>query len=464
MRRIFYFKLLILVVAVTHGLLSFAQDPQLDEESLSHLWTDAWRVSGATEIRPYYQFTGANTKPWRLNGDAYLTLEIDLLPQVSIAISPFLRIPVRLSQPPAPPSWREGPLIDLQDSYLKFDLDNVFVRFGFLLVPWVVTEGAQLNNRLNPMDYRVGQDFAPNQRAKMSQWGLVASTFFDSVELEGVFFVHNNPSAGSLIASEQGGADIGRYQGAFFNRPPAGTIKILQARETITQPQIFFLTPSVGLALKFRWAEIDWGVNGAWHYNDIPSITTNEDLYFEHTASMGLFAVYGFSLGILKLEALAQPKIDDFGGKTTLLYDSAQNITSQNFDFYALGAAFESGYGETITASIELFDVMWVGDRNGSAMVGLAPFDPKPGIFFNRLATALVLGGDIASTDLHWRIKSEFGISQPDILGYGEFRYTFVPSGLYIGVFSALFSGVADSPGDFRKDASKIGMFFGFQV
>jgi len=467
-----YDKLRVLSIAsiwLFMGTLSFAQENSNVVENNESLVKERWLVGANIEIRPYYQAIESQLDPWRSFGTARLNTELNFLPDIEILVAPFMRIPFKSKNP-----WEscdklpaQRAFVSLDDSFLKVKAEHLQVRFGYLVIPWSVSKASQLNNRLNPIDYRLGPDYPLFEQGKMPQWGSVATFIMEPFTIEALVLFHHDASLGSLIASEQGGVRIGRYQGAFFptqlNMHGEGWLK---SRSELHEELPFFDTPSAGLGLKFNIAHMDIGVNGAWHFDEVPSLTADNHLHYSHTATFALSVIYDLEEVIFKAEALIQPIMGSFGGKPTLFLAPDHSIYSQSSSFYALSLAVDAVYSHWISASLEIFDMLWWCVSSQGHMLGLEPLRARvtERDFFNRLALGIVASGVIPWTVLSWNIRGEIGLSQLDFLGQAELRYNLLPSPAYLGLNGTLFDGIPGGPGWFRKKASKAGIFFGVDV
>lgn len=396
-------------------------------------------------------------------------------------------------------------VLDVYEAYAKVNLGVGAVQLGRLVLPWGRTQVAALGDRLNPVDHRRGPSFVDPVRGKQPQYGVSLRSSLGEVSFEGVALVAFEPTEGSLAASDQGGVQLNRYQGALIRSPArAGGLLDGDERASITAPLDPLQTMTLGVRARRRVGDVDVGVSLVWGMDETPTLNFDPDVArflareayaergvpvadlplnpcstsvgtcigpqsigYARTASAVVNAEWGLGVVILKGEFLAQPNLENVGvpsirGKNTILV-SEDGLTSRGLSHYAVAVAAEAGFFEWVTGSLEVFDRMWVGvpqEQNIWGVELLTP-DPLPERIVHRFALGASLHGTVLDNAVHWRLRGEAGVLQPDVLVHAQVQYLLPVFDLYLGARAQGFTGFPGSPGWMRQDASSIAIFVG---
>lgn len=397
-------------------------------------------------------------------------------------------------------------VLDVYEAYAKINLGVGAVQLGRLVLPWGRTQVAALGDRLNPVDHRRGPSFVDPVRGKQPQYGVSLRSSLGEVSFEGVALVAFEPTEGSLAASDQGGIRPNRYQGALVRSPArAGGLFDGDERASITAPLDPLQTMTLGVRARRRVGDVDVGVSLVWGMDETPTLDFDPDvarflareayaergmaaadlplnpcsstsgatcigpqaISYARTASAVLNAEWGLGIVILKSEFLAQPNLEVFGvpsirGKNTILV-TEDGLASRGLSHYAAAFAAEAGFFEWVTGSVEVFDRMWVGvpqEQNIWGVELLTP-DALPERIVHRLAVGASLHGTVFDNAIHWSLRGEAGVLQPDVLVHAQVHYLLPVFDLYLGARAQGFAGLPGSPGWMRQDASSIAIFVG---
>jgi hypothetical protein len=385
-----------------------------------------------------------------------LTSDIDL------QLSAFGRVPVQANAP------HIDAFLDLYDTYLKLKQPGFTFTVGYLRTPWSVLRGSAVNDRLNPVDYRRGVDFAKDGFGRIPQWGFQLSGQLRGFSLEGVYQFWRRPDPASHVFNEQDGVQIGRYQGGLAaTRADLAMLGIKDIEETKLP---WFSQPTVGFAIRRQFGDFDTGVNFVWGFEEVPRLefVANPDkLILSPHRSLSLGGELTVSLGIviLKAEAVVTPKIADDVGKATLVKSGGQ-LLSQSLSGATLALGVDAEYGDSLSGSIELIDTAWFNVAPNTYVYTIE--DPSAANadyrFVQRLALALALEGKLFDSVLLWSFRGEVGLIRPDILSTIDLQHNFRDTGFYVGAFANLFFGVNQGVGWFRSSATECGIKFGYQL
>ena len=466
---------------------------------LGRVW-ESWHVGLDFDVLGTVQMVEPEDGPWRVLGSAWL--ESWLLPakNLSFYANGFARAAVD-----GTPSGRVVPFADLYEAYAKINVDRAVVTLGRIVVPWGRTQAAALGDRLNPPDQRRGPPFPDPARQKQPMVGGTMRTSLGSLGIEVVAFPQHQPSEGSLAASNQGGVRIARYQTALIRSPArAGGLLVEDDRARLLADPVLLQSASLAGRVWRRVGDVDISGSVVWGFDETPRLHLRPDVAralanellqlrplpsddtplacgveltlgcvgnrgaLEHgrATSLSLDASLGLGIIIVRAEATAWPDIGTLGGKTAILVDDL-GLRSDRLSQYAAALAIEGSIGEAIDGSLELFDVLWDGVPPSALLWGVEPLATTASStstgprMVHRLAGAANLGGAFFEDRVHWKVRGEVGILQPDVLVSAELRYRLPVLGLYVGGRTDVFTGVAGSPGWFRQDASMVGVFVG---
>ena len=340
--------------------------------------------------------------PFRLLGSGLVTAGIKPTDYLTFQISALGRVPLETNYVDA--------FARLSDSFIRLELFDWSLSVGNLVIPWSGTRATMLNNRVNPIDYHCGPDFTSSITGRIPQWGALVRGSIWETDIQALVFARYTPNDSSLVASQQGGVQIGRYQSLW---------------PTPFSPDSFW-GPTLGLRVHRNLNDaLSGGMNILWGYNQFFSIPSHT---LTHELSVGLDASYQLGTVVLQSELLFEHN------KTTWLATHSKDL---NVISGAIGIEME--YGDWISGSLELLDVCWLG-------------------LMNRLAIATSLEGTVTNL-IAWQIKGEVGILQPDILTTVDVHHNWSNLGLSAGIFSNIYAGTQNSPGWMRREATTIGLF-----
>ncbi|MBN4077366.1 hypothetical protein JYT19_00475 [Sulfobacillus acidophilus] len=422
-----------------NSLIVIEENEEYEPHEIKHI-SDGF-AHGTFKLPALYQFTAKENHPFRILPSILLKVGGSISVDLDVSISGFTRAIVGLYPAKYNFDWQ------IYDSYLKFHNNDLSVHVGYLVVPWEVTQGIGLLNRLNPIDYRQGPMFGPNFEGRMPQLGALIQTSFFGVGFEAAGFFHHTPSRGCFVSSQIGGLQIGHYQQALIQLPKGGeTFFSGEDRSKFLTPSAFF-APSLAFLLKKNFGSVDARLSGVWNFNEVPFFNfTNNTLFYTRTATLGFGAIWSLGAILLKAEGLVQPKI--WGGKTTTL-QKGNEFNSANLDHLAFVVGIEGSYGELFSGSFELLNKNWLGVNEDEVLFGVG----KP----SRLALAVVFEGKFAQ-NWQWKLKGEAGIIEPDFLMNSDFLYHFKNIDFKTGVFANIFAGSYNTPGWLMNSSSQIGI------
>ena len=467
---------------------------------LGRTW-EAWHIAADTEIFAAGQLTDAVDGPWRVLGSTWV--ESWLLPAQNLSFygTAFGRVAVD-----GTPEARVVPFADIYELYAKVTVERATVNFGRLVIPWGRTQAAGFGDRLHPPDLRRGPPFPDPARQKQPQLGAQVKGSLDVVGVEGVAFVSYEPTEGSLVAANQGGVRIGRYQTALARAPSKAGGLLLDDDTSALRKLPALAEPLLAARAWRRVGEIDVTASVAWQFDETPTLNLAPDvrraivaealalrgvvvvpapqspcggdvslscvgdrsaLTYNRTQSFSLDASWGLGLVVVRAEAMAFPKIGDQGGKTALIVDD-DGLRSVQVGQWSAAVAVEGQLGPAIDGSLELFNVAWDGVPRDTRLWGIEVLNDDvdgadtPDLrVVNRLAAGAHLGGAFFEDRVLWKVRGEAGMLQPDVLLSAEVRYRLPLFDLYVGGRGDLFTGFPGSPGWMRQDASLFGVFLG---
>lgn len=464
---------------------------------LGRVW-DAWHVAFDSELFAAAQLTDPESGPFRLLGSVWL--ESWLLPAPNLS---FYGTGLARMAWDGTPEGKVVAYADVYELYGKVTLERATVQLGRLVVPWGRTQAVGFGDRLHPPDLRRGPPFPDPARQKQPQLGAQLKGSVDLVGVEAVAFVSHEATEGSLVAVNQGGLRLGRYQTALARSAPlAGGL--LQDDDTAkARQQTRLMQPTLAARAWRRIGEIDITASAAWHYDETPTLTLADDvshviaseglalrglpvvapgvtcqdlttsaclgtdaLTYQQTTSYSLDASWGLGLVVVRAEGVAYPRMGDVGGKTALLLDET-GVHSAQVSQLSTALAVEGQLGPAIDGSLEVFNVAWDGVPQEARLWGVevldteAPSDTRPLRTVHRLAGAATLGGAFFDDRVRWRLRGEAGVLQTDVLMSAEVRYRLPFFDLYVGGRGDLFAGRPGSPGWMRQEASLLGIYLG---
>ncbi len=393
---------------------------------------------------------------------------------------------------------------DLYEAYAKVNAGVGSVQLGRLIVPYGKTQVAAFGDRLNPPDHRRGWRLFPSAaEARQPQWGAWVRTSLGALSLDGVVMMLYEPTEGSLVASDQGGVRLARYQTA-LGRSPArlGGLLSVPRRERLLANQGLAERTSLAVRARRRIGDFDLGASFVWAPDDVPTLSmprpvaralgrevlltmgssaadipddpcpdapTEIDclggegaLRHLPTGSFAADVTWGLGVVIVRGELLVQPRVGVLPGKSAILVDREEGLMTTRVGHFAAGVAVEGGLGDWVLGSIEVFDTVWVDVPGGANLYGVELLEPvldEPHSV-HRLAVGVSLSGVIMER-LSWQLRGEGGVLQQDILAGLELRYRLPVLNLYVGTHGAVFAGATGSPGWLRQDATQLAIFLG---
>lgn len=469
--------------------------------ALGRLW-EAWHIGADSDLGMQMQAVQPEDGIWRTSGGVRLETWLLPAPNLSLYADGFGRFFVDST----PDVTRLFTFADLYETYAQVNLGIGSMQLGRLVVPWAKTSAAALGDRLNPPDHRRNRSFPEAVRGKQPQLGALLQTSLGALGLELIALTSYEPTEGSLAAANQGGVRIARYQGALLRSPArlAGFADFYRRETLLPESVDLWDETSVALRGRRRLGDLDLGGTVVWGIDETPSLnlasgaarflasaasssfggisTTSLEaacpegsdtdlaclggagaLSHARAVSFSADGTWGLGLVILKAEAIAFPKLEGLPGKTSILIDAENGMTSTKLNHYGATLAVEGGIGEWLTGSIELFDLVWENVPAGTILWGVERFDAnrEEDRTVHRVALAWSLGGGFLNERLLWSLRGEAGISQSDLLSGLEVRYRLPVLGLYVGSEGTLFAGPPGSPGWLRQDASMLRVFVG---
>jgi hypothetical protein len=395
-------------------------------------------------------------------GMASLLAVYQPLPELTVNVSAFGRVPVQ-----------SGPVhvdafVALDDSYIKLKQPSFTFSLGYLRTPWIVLRGSAVNDRINPVDYRRGLDFAKDGAGRLPEWGLQLTGRVHGVSLEGIYHFWHRLNPASYVAALQDGVQIGHYQGALAGTPQE--LATLVPLPIVERELPWFSEPTIALAARKEFGDVQTGLNFVWGFSEVPMLstsTTTQTIVALQRRALSLGAEVAASLGvvILKAEAVVTPKLDDSTGKMTVI-GSGATLNTQVLTGATAAVGVEGEYGDSLSASLELLETAWfnvppLGYVYAVENADAASSDYR---FAQRLALAFVLDGKLFDSFLAWSLRGEFGLMRPDLLSTVNLRHDFADTGFSIGAYANLFFGVDGSPGALRKSATECGLSFVYRL
>ena len=408
----------------------------------------------------------------RLLGSGSVVFGYDPWDFLSLKINAFARLPADFyfKSSPILAGRAEKGFVALSDSYIKINSDDASLSLGFLYVPWSRTRSALVLNRLNPVDYRRGPDFSADALSYMPQWGSYFQTYLYETIIDLAMMVHYSPSKGSLAASEQGGVQIAQYQGALFSNLEQMKSFMHDSRVALTKP-VDLVSPAFALRLKRRLGDIfDASIFGYWGFSSVPFIRstrrTIDEISYKRQAGFGFDVSANLGGVVLKGEFLAEPSMNNWGGKTTVLLEKSGVFQSEQFTALTFAVAADAEYGDWFSGSLELIDTIWLNVPQDKLIWGVESLRANlgSGRAVHRLALALTSKSYFFKKWLALQVKGEFGLTQPDILAHVSLAHPFDDLGLEVGVYSNLFFGIQGSPGWLRREATNFGLFVQYKI
>jgi hypothetical protein len=421
-----------------------------------------------TFLQGSYQLVEPADKPVRMLGSLWATLSLEPSEVLSLQLSTIARVPLDFS-------WRAGTgqminvsnaFLDLYDSFIKIRSRQASMSLGYLLIPWVNTRGSAVLDRLNPIDYRRGQDFTSTLLGRIPQVGVYYQTSVFATSVDAVILLHYNPSQGSLVASEQNGMQIGRYQGALL-RNGVSASNFTADRYVLREKQPWLQTPVLALRAKTKLSNIiDMGTLFSFGFNEVPSLDLPKSMFHQRLLDLGMDLSVNLGVIVLKSELLMQPKFSDWGGKTTILASPSGSLRSVQLPSLTLAVAVDTEYGDSFSGSLELIDTIWIGIPQNELVLGVESLlaNNTHERNLHRLAFATAAQSAFLNQKVLLRVKGEVGLTQQDILARVDASYRWDSLGLYAGIYGNLFLGIPGSPGWFRQDATSAGLYVGHQI
>jgi len=384
------------------------------------------------------------------------------LPELNVSVSAFGRVPITAGTP------HVDAFVDLYDTYIKLKQPSFTFSLGYLRTPWIVMKGAALNDRVNPVDYRRGVDFAKDGAGRIPQWGLQVSGRLNGWTLEGIYHFWHRPNPASFVAALQDGVQIGHYQGALAATPQDLAALFPGGIAQATLP--WFSEPTVAIAARKEFGNVDTGLNMVWGFDEVPEVgisssTMTTAINAHRSLSFGADVSTSLGVVILKAEAVLTPRLDDKTGKSTLLRNGAQ-VSSASLTSAQGGISVEGVYGDLINGSIELIETAWFDVPSQAIVYSIedASAASSSSRIANRLALAFVFDGKLFENAFLWALRGEFGLLRPDLLSTVSLRHDFGDTGFSVGAYANLFFGVDQSPGGFRNAATECGLSFGYRL
>ncbi len=467
---------------------------------LGRTW-EAWHIAADTEVFAAAQIVDTADGPWRVLGSTWVESWLLPAPNLSFYGTAFGRAAID-----GTPEGKFLAFADIYELYGRVTVERATVNFGRLVIPWGRTQAAGFGDRLHPPDLRRGSPFPDPARQKQPQLGAQVKGSLDVVGVEGVAFVSYEGSEGSLAAANQGGVRIGRYQTALV-RAPSKAGGLLADDDTSSLRTLPALAePTLAARAWRRVGEVDVTASVAWQFDETPTLNLapevrralvaealalrgvvdvpaspspcggdtslscvgdRSSLTYQRTSSFSLDASWGLGLVVVRAEAVAYPKIGPEGGKTALIVDD-DGLRSVQVSQWSAAVAVEGQLGPAVDGSLELFNVMWDGVPRNTRLWGIEVLNDEvdgsdiPDLrVVNRLAAGAYLGGAFFEDRVHWKLRGEAGMLQPDVLLSAEVRYRLPVFDLYVGGRGDLFTGLPGSPGWMRQDASLLGVFLG---
>lgn len=440
-------------------------EEQKEQPTQSSFW-DNFYYHLDVSARTGYTFTELSNYPFRTLGVVEASVGYDVTDWLTLQASGIGSLPILVGFDPAKvaPVEHLG-VVDLGDSFVKAKWDDWSLSLGYLRVPWRNLRVFSLNDRLNPIDYRLGYNFRTTL-GRMPQWGNELHGSLAGFEIDGVFFWNYTQPAGGVIATKQGGVTPGHYQGAFFASPICRSKLRLNQAATVA----WFTAPTLGLSVKKNLGDIDVSVNAVWGHDELPSfaptLLTDLDLAqlsYARSLSFGASLSYALGILILKAEVLAEPRMGEAFGKTIWLAKDNQ-IASQQVSSAALAVGVDGEYGDYFSGSLEIMDRGYFGVAGDKWLLGVEGHGTaSPNRFVNRLALGMHVTGSALEKNLQWLFRGEIGLMNPDILMGIQVFHEWPDLGLYAGIYSDVFSGVFNSPGGFRQEQTALGVELGYR-
>lgn len=471
---------------------------------LGRTW-ESWHIALDTELFAAAQAVGAEDGTWRVLGSGYI--ESWLLPAQNLG---FYGTALGRVAYDGTPEGRASAFLDLYELYAKISVDRATVNLGRLVIPWGRTLGTGFGDRLHPPDVRRGAPFPDPARAKQPQLGVQVKGSLDIVGVEGVAFVSYDKTEGSLAASNQGGARLGRYQTALVRAPGRVGGLLVDEDTAKLRPDTVLAEPTLAARAWRRVGELDLTTSVAWHFDETPTLNLSPEvrralaseahgllgvvslpppgppcgddvslgcvgdktaLTYGRTTSIAVDGSWGLGLVVVRAEAVAFPRLANTGGKTAVIVD-ALGLRSVQVSQWAAAVAVEGQLGPAVDGSLELFNVQWDGVPSDARLWGVEVLDDSYAAevdaadvgalrTVNRLAASAHLGGAFLEDKILWKLRGEAGILQPDVLLSAELKYRLPVFDLYVGGRGDLFTGLPGSPGWMRQDASLLGVFLG---
>lgn len=475
------------------------EDNSAQPTSFAQYWEDYFFLKADLLFYGNYKLVNSNPMPVEklASINAALGYEPNDYLSLRLNVAGVLPLNFSLENLAAYSNYAFNPYLRVGDSYLKINAKTFSVWMGYLIIPWSNNNGSMILNRLNPVDYRPGLNFSAMSQALQPQWGLYFQTSAFKFNLDLVFLAQYSPSKGSLVAANQGNVQIAHYQNAFLRN--AGSweeLAYFNRSELWSTAEL--ISPALALRLRRPVSDtVDVGVEAFWGFNEVPSLNLpasvagafgkayfddsavlsnacdyyNADIFSQCLGGQGAlsyqrYAGFGFdvraNLGavVLKGEHLAEPRLGEWGGKTTVLV-SRENMRTAQLPFMAASFAVDAEYGDLFSGSLELIDSIWFDVPAGEYVLGVeslkANVDTKRNL--HRLAIAVVFNSAFFDQWLLFNLKGELGLTQPDILAHVSFSHVWDKIGLETGLYSDVFWGIAGSPGWFRSGATSLGVF-----
>lgn len=444
---------------------SSAEDGQV---SFERRVKDSFTANATIELHAYGQLTHALERPFRFLASANSSVSVDLTEYLKFSAELLGVLPLDI----ATASSETQDTIAIEPHFLAEELalqwhNNHFnLSMGRLLVPWRGVLGVELNNRLNPIDYRRGSNFTSGHLGRIPQWGFDFQTDVDGYLIQWVAFVNFLSSQGPLFASEQGGFKAGQYQGSLF-RSFRESENYKKKSQGYYQGAYYF-RPSFALLVSKDFGGVDVGLNMVYGNDSMPRIFSKdfeENPYFRQL-SFGFDFTKSFDYFLLKGEAVYVPRVAGLGKGLMQLWQRPDKNTEGNYrtiglahaNFFAIGA--EASIGNYLEGGISVLTSLWWGLPNNVAPLGVeGMFTTREGAVVGRVSLVLVLKGEIGDMPLSWNLQSEVGIWRPDIALHFDMAYEFEKLGLSVGLFIDSFFGFYGTPAWMRHGQNAAGFF-----
>ena len=325
---------------------------------------------------------------------------------------------------------------DLRELSIDYRGENLSLALGKIIVPLARTQIVGLSDRLNPIDQRRAEHFAPFLRSRLPRWGAHLRSQAGPFDLEFAFVVNEQQKTDERNAI----AHFARYQDAGF-----------AALSPIAAP-----SSSALLVAKTRALSVDFGAQL------LSQAITNDAV---PALSFSIFGAKSFGLATFKSEILFEPNTP-FSSGLNVLVNSSEGIEQNALNHVAGALSVQGDLFNYLGGAVEIFARHFSGIGRGHSLLGLETLGQRANETQNltRGGLAFTLAGSVLDGGFFWDLRGESGTSLSTPANF-DLRTRILlgarifDSPLQAGLRADVFVGAEGTPGALASDASRVGFY-----